>query len=76
MSSREESSITAIELRVLDPSTFDDIGDGQQFFLPPTDKGKDAWLFLATCFLVEVFVWGKFLYMNCFTQISNYLLWV
>jgi hypothetical protein len=58
MSSQEESSNTAIELRVLDPSTFDDIGDGQQFFLPPTDEGKDAWLFLATCFLVEVFVWG------------------
>lgn len=27
--------------------------------LPPVDKGKDAWLFLAACFVVEALVWGK-----------------
>lgn len=26
--------------------------------LPPTDTGKDAWLFLAACFTLEAFVWG------------------
>lgn len=32
---------------------------GQEFSLPPADGGKDAWLFLLTCFVVEIFVWGK-----------------
>ncbi|KAH6854586.1 major facilitator superfamily domain-containing protein [Chaetomium sp. MPI-CAGE-AT-0009] len=26
--------------------------------LPPTDSGKDAWLFLAACWAVEALVWG------------------
>ncbi|KAK3692616.1 MFS monocarboxylate transporter [Podospora appendiculata] len=26
--------------------------------LPPVDGGKDAWLFLAACFMVEALVWG------------------
>jgi len=30
-----------------------------EFSLPPVDGGKDAWLFLATCFFVEAMVWGK-----------------
>ncbi|KAF2802759.1 MFS general substrate transporter [Mytilinidion resinicola] len=31
---------------------------GQEFSLPPVDGGKDAWLFLAACFVVEALVWG------------------
>lgn len=27
--------------------------------LPPVDEGKDAWLFLAACFVVEALVWGE-----------------
>jgi hypothetical protein len=27
--------------------------------LPPTDTGKDAWLFVAASFTVEMMVWGK-----------------
>jgi len=30
-----------------------------EFSLPQTDGGKDAWLFLAACFVVEALVWGK-----------------
>jgi hypothetical protein len=26
--------------------------------LPPVDGGKDAWLFLAACFMIEALVWG------------------
>lgn len=26
---------------------------------PPVDRGKDAWLFLAACFVAEALVWGK-----------------
>ncbi|KAL2144852.1 hypothetical protein VTI28DRAFT_8412 [Corynascus sepedonium] len=29
-----------------------------EFSLPATDTGKDAWLFLAACWLVEALVWG------------------
>ncbi|RFU35520.1 hypothetical protein B7463_g820, partial [Scytalidium lignicola] len=27
-------------------------------YLPPTDRGKDAWLFLTGCFFVETLLWG------------------
>ena len=27
--------------------------------LPRADEGKDAWLFLASCFVVEALVWGR-----------------
>ncbi len=30
-----------------------------EFSLPPTDRGKDAWLFLAAGFVVEALVWGQ-----------------
>jgi hypothetical protein len=26
--------------------------------LPKADEGKDAWLFLAACFMIEALVWG------------------
>lgn len=29
------------------------------FALPPADGGRQAWLFLAGCFLMEGLVWGK-----------------
>ncbi|KFA50385.1 hypothetical protein S40293_05198 [Stachybotrys chartarum IBT 40293] len=29
-----------------------------EFSLPPTDGGKDAWLFLAACWMLEALVWG------------------
>ncbi|KAL6872158.1 MFS general substrate transporter [Trichoderma novae-zelandiae] len=29
-----------------------------EFSLPPVDRGKDAWLFLAACFVLEALVWG------------------
>jgi hypothetical protein len=28
------------------------------FSLPPTDGGKDAWLFLLSCFMMEALIWG------------------
>ncbi|KAL9594616.1 MAG: hypothetical protein Q9179_005309 [Wetmoreana sp. 5 TL-2023] len=30
----------------------------REFTLPQADRGKDAWLFLAGCFMVEALVWG------------------
>jgi hypothetical protein len=28
------------------------------FSLPPTDGGKDAWLCLLSCFMLEALIWG------------------
>jgi hypothetical protein len=28
------------------------------FSLPPTDGGKDAWLCLFACFMLEALIWG------------------
>lgn len=30
----------------------------QDFTLPPVDRGKDAWMFLAACWAIEALVWG------------------
>lgn len=30
-----------------------------EFSLAPADGGKDAWLFLAACFILEALVWGE-----------------
>jgi hypothetical protein len=30
-----------------------------EFSLPPVDRGKSAWLFLAGAFMIEALVWGK-----------------
>lgn len=38
-----------------------EIGDetpAHEFSLPPVDSGKDAWLFLAACFVMEALIWG------------------
>lgn len=34
-------------------------GHHHEFSLPPVDTGKDAWLFLAACFVIEALVWGE-----------------
>jgi hypothetical protein len=30
-----------------------------EFSLPQADGGRDAWLFLAACFVIEALVWGR-----------------
>ncbi|KAK4106024.1 MFS general substrate transporter [Parathielavia hyrcaniae] len=61
-----ESDTTATELRRLDhpprpasPELRVEDGTGHEMpSLPPVDRGKDAWLFLAACFMIEGLVWG------------------
>ncbi|KAI0910460.1 MFS general substrate transporter [Ustulina deusta] len=37
----------------------DESPDGNpEFSLPPVDGGKEAWLFLAACFVVDALIWG------------------
>jgi hypothetical protein len=35
-----------------------------EFSLPAADGGKDAWLFLAACFVVEALVWGQSIFIS------------
>jgi len=39
-------------------ASFEDVEGGEGFSLPPADGGKDAYLFLFTCFMLEALVWG------------------
>lgn len=34
-------------------------GEQEQAQLPPVDRGKDAYMFLAAAFVVEALVWGE-----------------
>ncbi|KAF2877389.1 major facilitator superfamily domain-containing protein [Massariosphaeria phaeospora] len=38
--------------------TVDTVEATEGFSLPPTDGGKDAWLFLLACFMLEALIWG------------------
>lgn len=38
------------------------------FSLPPTDGGKDAWLFLFSCFMLEAMVWGSLFIRTLYTD--------
>lgn len=51
-------SIDSIQLQVNSNSITNNGDHQQEFFLPSADGGKDAWLFLVTCFFIEAFVWG------------------
>ncbi|KAF2125172.1 MFS general substrate transporter [Dothidotthia symphoricarpi CBS 119687] len=50
------SSALDIEPFQNDPSIASEHDEG--FSLPPTDGGKDAWLFLFACFMLEALIWG------------------
>ena len=39
--------------------------------LPRVDGGKQAWLFLAACFMLEALVWGNVISANTGTEDAN-----
>ncbi|KAF5855191.1 hypothetical protein ETB97_009745 [Aspergillus alliaceus] len=45
-------------------SSIQDHDHEQNRQLPPIDGGKDAWLFLAACFIIEALIWGKLLLLQ------------
>jgi len=65
----------SVELDDLDAGTSNDVAQQQlaqnnsseaqaprpEFSLPPVDRGKEAWLFLAACWAVEALVFGEYL---------------
>lgn len=50
-----------------EPSDAFEAGQGphHEFSLPPVDTGKDAWFFLAACFVIEALVWGEHVSVLC-----------
>ncbi|KAK3944579.1 MFS monocarboxylate transporter [Diplogelasinospora grovesii] len=56
----------AAETRIIEPDqqqqnhvgSTEDHANRQEFSLPPVDGGKNAWMFLAACFVLEMCVWG------------------
>ncbi|KAH6681406.1 major facilitator superfamily domain-containing protein [Halenospora varia] len=55
------SGIALVDLRVEGEVQAEDhiqFTHGAEFSLPQADGGQDAWLFLASCFIIEALVWG------------------
>ncbi|PVI06253.1 MFS general substrate transporter [Periconia macrospinosa] len=42
----------------IEPHRNEPLPSQESFSLPPTDGGKDAWLFLFACFMLEGLIWG------------------
>jgi hypothetical protein len=58
MSSNQESDLT-MELAASENVDLEGGSQEQATKLPRADGGKDAWLFLAGCFVFEDLVWGE-----------------
>jgi hypothetical protein len=46
------------DVEPLHDATHDSSTSAEGFSLPPTDGGKDAWLCLFACFMLEAMIWG------------------
>lgn len=55
-----EQSTESIQLQDRSQISADDSSDtpNETFSLPPVDEGRDAWLCLFGCFIIESLVWG------------------
>lgn len=52
------SATTLADVELLPQGAQSPTGSEQGHSLPPTDGGKDAWLFLFSCFMLEAMIWG------------------
>lgn len=48
--------------------------DSDQEALPPADGGKEAWLFLAACFIIEALIWGMSVYCHWIDETNPFRL--
>jgi hypothetical protein len=55
---RLPSSATLNDVEPLQNEAVGHINGNEGFSLPPTDGGKDAWLCLFACFMLEALIWG------------------
>lgn len=68
------SSTALTDLELLQDSAINPSEHTEGFFLPPTDGGKDAWLCLFACFMLEALIWGTFhISLRCTQLILNRL---
>ena len=67
--SASASTLTDIELLPQGAETPTRSEEGHS--LPPTDGGKDAWLFLFSCFMLEAMIWGALDLENYHTRDSR-----
>jgi hypothetical protein len=58
-----------VELLQNEANPYSESSEG--FSLPPTDGGKDAWLLLLACFMLEALIWGT----SCATVLPVVLTW-
>ena len=49
-----------VDLENADPVRPTSTSSSESAKIPPADGGRDAWLFLAACFIFEALVWGKY----------------
>lgn len=56
MSATPASSSMAMD--TFEVSSRDSVADHHEMNLPPVDRGRRAWLFLAACFVIEALIWG------------------
>ena len=52
------ATLTDVELLQFAQGVATPTGSEEGHSLPPTDGGKDAWLFLFSCFMLEAMIWG------------------
>jgi hypothetical protein len=52
------SAATLTDIELLPQGAETPTGSEEGHSLPPTDGGKDAWLFLFSCFMLEAMIWG------------------
>lgn len=52
------SAATLADVELLPQGADTLAGSEEGHSLPPTDGGKDAWLFLFSCFMLEAMIWG------------------
>jgi hypothetical protein len=72
MSGAPSGSSTTME--TFEVSSRDNVADHHEMNLPPVDRGRRAWLFLAACFIIEALIWGmlKNILQFCLYQMFNF----
>lgn len=68
-STQHDASPTLADVELLQPHGDDAPRSEMAFSLPPTDGGKDAWLCLFGCFMLEAMIWG---FPSCYGVFQDY----
>jgi hypothetical protein len=66
---QQPSSAATTDIEILHPDEGQHLNSDNGFSLPPTDGGKDAWLCLFACFMLEAMIWG---FPSCYGVFQEY----